>query len=400
MTASRSPSAFATLMLCFSIIGLEGYDIQAFGVAAPRMMAQLGIGASAQGAIASAAMVGLIIGAFLSGSLSRHFGLRTMLAGATLLFGLCSIGTAFVPGVGGLVAVRCLAGVGFGSALPIVLSIASAAGSHRHRSLIVTIAFCGLPAGAAVVALYARAMGGVVDWHMLFISGGIVPSLLAPLVFLCIPHSAPPQRAATASATSDLFGDNRLLSTLLVWLIFATTLLATYLMLNWLPSLVVAMGLSAQVGSSAAFAFNLASILGAILLSLVVDRLGFRWPLVAAYTLFSLTIVLLAFSHTPDAVLLFSALAGLLIVGPQCAIYALIPRIYPVHARVLGTSAAVGVGRVGSIVGPLIAGQLRAGGLPANDVFLSLAPVPLIAAVAVLILGSRATMTNQPQPAA
>jgi AAHS family 3-hydroxyphenylpropionic acid transporter len=372
-------------------VGLEGYDIQAFGVAAPRMMRDLSLDASAQGIIGSAVMVGLILGAFSGGIFSRVVGLRALLAGATLLFGLCSIGTAFATSETALIVVRFLAGVGFGGALPVVLSIAAEISPPSRKTLTVTAAFCGLPAGAAAVAIYARSMGADVDWRMIFISGGLLPILLTPLIVWLIPNRSTVQEDASGSVLTDLLGNGRAASTLLIWLTFATTLFVTYLMLNWLPTLVVGMGLDAANGAMAAFLFNLFSIAGAVVIALLVDRLGFRWPLCLTYIGLAVIIGCLAAGKGAGAILFLSALAGFLVVGPQCALYALIPRIYPPHAKVLGAGAAVAMGRIGAIVGPLVAGEFRQAGYSASQVLLWLAPVPLLAAAAVFLLGSMAS---------
>ena len=396
--SEKPTSPLPVVLLCLGIIGLEGYDIQAFGVAAPHMMRDLSLDASAQGVIGSAVMLGLIVGAFSGGVFSRKVGLRVLLAAATLLFGVCSIATAFASTEPALIAVRFLAGVGFGGALPIVLSIAAEISPPSRRTITVTAAFCGLPAGAAAVAIYARSMGGEVDWRMIFISGGVLPILLTPWILWLIPNQSQAAVEAPGSVVADLLGNGRAASTVLIWLIFATTLFVTYLMLNWLPTLVVGMGLDAENGAMAAFLFNLFSIVGAIIMAFLVDRLGFKWPLSLTYAGLAGVIGLLALGKGAPAVLFLSALAGFLVVGPQCALYALIPRIYPPQAKVLGAGAAVAFGRVGAIVGPLVAGEFRQAGYSASQVLLFLAPVPLLAAAAAFILGAVATARTPAMP--
>lgn len=383
--ATSLRASLPTLLLCLVIIALEGYDIQAFGVAAPHMMVEIGLGPDAQGWIGSAAMFGLIAGAFLGGIIANRVGVRAILICAMVTFGASSILTALTHELSLLLAVRFLAGVGFGAALPLVIAVVGDVAPARHRALAVTMAFCGLPAGAAIVALYSRMMGEVVDWRAIFISGGVPPIVLAPLVLFLIPRLRDVGKVQ-GGVVHGLLSGGRALSTLMVWLTFATTLFVSYLMLNWLPSLVISKGLSASDGADAAFVFNVASIVGAVALAGVVDRVGFRVPLLAAYIALALVLALMSLARAPGMVLGLSAMAGLLVVGPQCALYALIPLIYPANARVLGAGAAVGMGRFGSILGPLIAGQMRAGGYSADEVFLFLAPVPLLAALAIHIL--------------
>src|SRR5205085_8782266 len=108
-----------------------------------------------------------------------------------------------------------------------------------------------------------------------------LPLLLAPIVFFLLPETRPqPQAGADRGLLQALFGGGRAVATLLLWLVFVLTLVVLYLMLNWLPTLVIAKGLTAADGSAASLSFNLTSIAGALILGFIVDRAGFRWPLV------------------------------------------------------------------------------------------------------------------------
>ena len=132
------------------------------------------------------------------------------------------------------------------------------------------------------------------------------------------------------------------------------TLVTLYLMLNWLPSLVVANGQSASVGATAALCFNLVGAIGA--------------------------------ANQVAAILLFSAAAGFLTMGTQYALYGLAPALYPREARAVGAGAAVAAGRVGSIVEPMLAGVWREAGWAPGAVFGMLVPVVLLAGLAGLFL--------------
>lgn len=387
MTALSAPRRAAILVMCLTIAGLEGYDIQAFGVAAPQMARELGLEPEAQGWLGSAAMLGLVVGAFGGGYVAERFGRRLVLTASTFVFAAFSIATGLASDLETLFVVRLAAGLGFGGAMPTLIAIAAELSGPKHRTLAVTTMFCGLPAGAAGVALLARSMGEAVDWRTIFVIGGVAPLLLAPLVPWLTPRSERRAERTPSAPARDLLGQGRAVPTLLVWATFATTLLIVYLMLNWLPTLVIAKGLSASTGATAALVFNLASIAGALAMAMLVDRRGFRWPLAIAYGFLALVVAAMSVSDRPEIVLLLSAAAGFLVVGPQCALYALIPVIYPPHARVLGAGAAVGMGRFGSIVGPLIAGSLRAAGFSADQVFLFMSPLALAAGLTVFLLG-------------
>jgi AAHS family 3-hydroxyphenylpropionic acid transporter len=166
------------------------------------------------------------------------------------------------------------------------------------------------------------------------------------------------------------------------------TLVILYLALNWLPTLVIASGHPPALGSAAAMVFNLAGVVGALVLGPATDRYGWRWPLTAAYLALAAVMAGLALATTPDSILALSGAAGLLVMGAQFSLYAVAPILYPPALRGLGSGVAVGVGRLGSIAGPLVAGELRAAGATPGEVFGAMTPVAIVAGALVLALAA------------
>ena len=363
----RHAKAGLIVTLCFLIAALEGYDIQAFGVAAPQLVPQLGLTAGQQGWAASAAMIGLVMGAFTGGWAADRVGRKPVLIASVILFGIFSVATGLVHGYGALLAARIATGLGFGGAMPNLIAIATEISSPKRRAGTVTMMFCGMPAGGAVVALMARTFGADLDWRVIFFIGGALPLLLAPAILMFLPETRPePSASDDRNLLPALFGGARqAASTLLLWVVFMLTLVVLYLMLNWLPTLVVDKGFTRADGATASLAFNLTSIVGALLLGLVIDRFGFRWPLLATYVVLAVVMQGLSQASAIGPILVLSGLAGFLVIGAQYALYALAPAYYGPAVRAAGAGAAVAVGRLGSIAGPLIAGELRAAGFTA-----------------------------------
>ncbi|HEX2559643.1 3-(3-hydroxy-phenyl)propionate transporter MhpT [Phenylobacterium sp.] len=375
------------ILICFLIAAVEGFDIQAFGVAAPKLAPDLGLDPSQQGWAASAAMIGLVIGAVLGGWFADRVGRKPVLLISVAMFGLFSIVTAVSQGYDALLWARFLTGLGFGGAMPNLIAIAAEISAPKRRAATVTMMFCGMPAGGAAVSLLARLMGDDLAWRSIFMIGGVVPLILLPLVFFLLPETRPEHKeGADRSTWRGLFGQGRAAPTVLLWVVFVMTLVVLYLMLNWLPTLVVAKGLTPAAGSSAALAFNLTSIAGALLLGFVVDRAGYRWPVTFTFLLLALAMGALAAAGQLAAVLALSGVAGFLLLGAQYSLYAVIPSLYPPQVRAAGSGAAVAVGRLGSIAGPLVAGELRGAGYSAGQVFGVMIPVVLAAAAAVFAL--------------
>lgn len=379
----------------FAVAALEGYDIQAFGVAAPHLAPELGLGPAQLGWAASAAMAGLVLGAFAGGWAADRTGRKPVLIVSVLAFALFSLATAFAPDQGLLLAARFLTGLGFGGAMPNLIALAVEISPPGRRAATTSAMFCGMPAGGAAVALFARYAGPGLDWRSIFVVGGVLPLLIVPAIAFLMPETRPDHApGADRRLLRALFAEGRAAPTLLLWAVNILTLIVLYLMLNWLPTLVVAKGLTAADGATASLAFNLVGVVGALVLGLVVDRVGVRWSLAAAYLALAAAMAALDAASGLAPILVFSAAAGFLVLGAQYALYALAPRLYGPQVRAAGAGAAVGIGRFGSIIGPLLAGELRQAGWTAGQVLGALAPVALAAAGAILALTVLARLSD------
>jgi AAHS family 3-hydroxyphenylpropionic acid transporter len=184
-----------------------------------------------------------------------------------------------------------------------------------------------------------------------------------------------------------LFGSNRSLTTLLLWSAFFFTQLVLLLMLNWLPSLIVGLGFSRSEASWAAVCFNICGSLGAILLGRVHAGEHRRLWVVLTYAGMAVALTALPIIG-PDFALVAIAcgLAGVFIIGAQLVLFALAPLYYGQAIRGTGVGAAVAVGRLGSVVGPLFASTLLAGGGSSATVLAGIVPFVVVGGCAALAL--------------
>jgi AAHS family 3-hydroxyphenylpropionic acid transporter len=383
-----------TVGLCFLVAVLEGFDIQAMGVAAPRLAPQFGLDARQLGWIFSISNIGLVIGASLGGWLADKRGRKPVLIGAVAIFGCFTLGTAFAGGYQSLLVARFFAGLGFGAALPNMMAIAAEISRPEKAASAAAAMFCGMPFGGGLSALTAQLLPADFDWRVLFIIGGLLPVLLIPALHRLMPetllHTAA-GRAADKHVAHALFSEGRAAPTLLLWLAFLPTLLILYLFLNWLPTLVIARGLARSAAPLASLAFNFGSVAGALLTGWLVDRFRFRWPLTLAYLALVASLLLLAASRDQGIVIALSGAVGFFLLGANYALYGVAPVFYPQPVRGTGSGASIAVGRVGAIAGPLLAGVLMVGGSSAGTVMRYMVPVAAIAALAVFLLSFCAT---------
>ncbi|HEY6642777.1 MFS transporter [Povalibacter sp.] len=387
--STRGSGAALTIGLCFMVAVIEGFDIQAMGVAAPKLAPEFGLTPSQLGWVFAISNIGLVIGASLGGRAADRFGRKPVFIGSVLAFGSFTLLTAFSGSFGVLFASRLLAGLGFGAALPNMMAVAAEISTPQRRSITASAMFCGMPLGGGLSALLTQVLPPDFDWRTIFIVGGILPLVVAVALKLWMSETlvaSARSKEARVAVGQTLFGDRRAMPTLLLWLTFLPTLVILYLFLNWLPTLVMANGLDRSIAPQASLAFNFASVVGALAVGWMVDRYGARWPLVAAYALLIVVIVALGSARHLTPVLLLSGAAGFLLLGANYALYGVAASYYPTNMRGTGSGASIAVGRVGSICGPLLAGALLGAGATATHVVQYMAPVAAVACIAVFAL--------------
>ena len=382
------PNVAVTVALCFLVAVVEGFDIQALGVAAPRLRPEFLLTPGQLSLIFAASNVGLVLGATVGGRLADRIGRKPVFMAAVLTFGLFTLLTTIAQGAVSLFVLRFCAGLGFGAALPNLMAVAAEVSAPEKRASTAAIMFCGMPVGGGLSALLTQLFPPDFDWRVLFVIGGVFPLLLAPAIHYLMPETLPKGIEARPPKNFwlALFGEGRAPATLLLWLTFLPTLLILYLILNWLPSLVVANGLDPAVAPQASLAFNWASVAGALLFGKLVDRMDARGPLTFAYVGLIASLLALSNSYGIASTVALSGAAGFFLLGANYALYGVAAMYYPQDIRGTGSGASVAVGRIGSIIGPLLAGVLLGGGMSASGVVQYMVPVAAVAGTAVFAL--------------
>lgn len=385
-----------TIGLCFIVALLEGLDLQAPGIAGPGMAAAFQLDKAWMGWIFGAGILGLLPGALVGGRLADRIGRKWVLIAAVILFGVFSIATAYAWDAISLLVARFMTGVGLGAALPNLIALSSEAAGPRHRGLAVSLMYCGVPLGASLAALIG--LGGFeTGWKTVFFVGGIAPLLVAPLLAFWLPESAAfrerqQQRAqgenaiAPPSLWQGLFKEGSAVPTLLLWVAYFFTLMVVYMLINWLPSLIIGQGFAANQANLVMFSLQIGATLGTLALGALMDRLHPMLMTVLTYLGILAALMALGAAANFNSMLGAGFIAGFFAVGGQLVLYALAPLFYQTEVRASGVGSAVAVGRLGAMTGPLVAGHMLATGAGAAGVMLASAPGILLAACAMSYL--------------
>lgn len=399
--ASRGPGEGRNVSLEVTLIGfviamIDGYDSLMISFVAPLLARGWGLRPTDIGRIFAVGYLGAIVGGVTMGPLADRFGRKPMLTAALALAavatGLCALATSLEM----LLALRFLAGVGLGGALPALSSLTAEHARAGHRSGAVTLMYIGYPMGAvvggAVTAAFIHA-----GWQTIFL-GAAAACVLALAAAQLLPESLRPQPSGAAArplagrvagAFTDQFAEGRLWAALALWLGLFCMLMLTYFLVSWTPSILVAGGASPRVAALGGVLLNLGGIVGAVLATPVINRFGPYRPVAVMVAVGALFVALFGQKlGSVPLLMLVLFVAGACVIGGQLNFPAMTVELFPRRVRGAGSGWTIGVGRIGSIVGPLAGGALIAAHLGADKLFL-LAAVPALAAAGCALAASR-----------
>ena len=381
------------LGLCTCLLFFEGYDFYAISYVAPALGQALAISKPMLGPIFSAGQFGLMLGALILGIAGDRWGRKRVFILCGLVFGLASLATALTASYLWLLIWRSIAGLGMGGAGPIAITIASDYCPRRVRAALTMVMYTGFSFGGVfaggVNAYFLRYC-----WQTVFYVGGALPILLSPVLILALPESlnylvsrktrgaeiarilnklAPGVRHSADSCfmldqayerkvqVPELFRAGYGSRTILLWTILFVSLITLFSLTNWLPTLFNTLGITPKQVVTIMAVSQGAGLLGSLVAArLVVVYRPFHVAAMGFEISASLLLRLGRFGSGYTAILIVNPLLYFFLIGDQNIVNAMAGQLYPPKIRATGTGWGIGVGRIGGILGPSIAGLLLA----------------------------------------
>ncbi len=406
----------------------DGYDTQGIGYVAPVMAHDLGFSPAALGPVFSASFLGLTIGAVVFGMLADKIGRKQAIIWPMAIFGVFSLLTPLGHTVQSLVILRALAGFGLGGTLPNVTAYVLEYAPRRMRALLVNSTGAFFAVGSISGGLLANQLIPTLGWQSTFYVGGIVPLLFVAVVALWMPELVRylllsgkamaraaaimsrivPDRGFTQATrftlepqlhgitVKHLFTEGRGVPTTVLWVAFVMNLFVLTYLISWMPTLLKQAGQPLSVAILATIWYSVGGIVGGLGMGFIADKIGsLPKVLVVGYLGAAVFIAVAAFSTQNTAILIPAMFfTGVSIQGGQPCLNTISATYYPTAIRATGVGWALGVGRVGAFIGPLIGGFLVGQQFSVPAVILANVLPAMLGAVAIVMF----QMSHQAKP--
>jgi len=402
--------------LCLFFNMLDGFDITAMAVVAGDVSRDMMLSPDKLGWIFSFALAGMMLGAMLLAPISDIIGRRKIIVASIVVVGVSILLTANATTLTEFIVLRFVSGAGAGVMLASQATLAAEYSPDKYKALSVTLVTSGYPLGAMFTSVAAGLILPDYGWRGMFWFGGAVTLLMSIVAWLLIPESlkyllerrpadalqrinkilgklkrdrlermpdiAPGQQRQSTGIVqvmSQLLAKEHRKVTLLLWSTFFLAFSTLYFLMSWIPKLIEDSGFNAADGREAFFLFNLGGVIGIYILGALSTRL--KLTNIVFSLMFSASVVMVIFAVAPNDISLLLALIfviGLLQQGGFTGMYAAAAKAYPTSMRSTGIGWSIGLGRLGAVAGPALAGYMIAGGLDMSANFYIFA-VPLAA---------------------
>lgn len=406
---------------------LDGFDVLALAFTATAIRTEFGLTGAELGYLFSAGLFGMTAGSLFLAPLADKIGRRPLLLIAVALSALGMLGSALVNSYEVLGFWRVITGLGVGGILVGTNVITSEYSSKKWRSLAISIYASGFGIGAMLGGIFAVVLQAEYGWRSVYLVGAILTGLCLLMLLFWLPESIDfltskqpanaeqrlnkiaakinlkgnwqlPLKTSTSVkkfALSKLFSQQYLRSTLLIWLAFIAIMFSYYFVSSWTPALLKEAGMTTEQSVTVGIMISLGGTCGALVYGLLASKWTARQVLIL-FTIGSaiMSVVFILSANILWLAMLFGILIGALMNGCISGLYTLNPSIYAADIRGTGVGWSIGVGRIGAILAPTVAGLLLDKGWQKQDLYIGIALVMLISTLALLCLRSKSELKS------
>jgi AAHS family 4-hydroxybenzoate transporter-like MFS transporter len=384
-------------LLCALIVLLDGYDLQAMGLAVPALGKQWHLAPSAFTLAQSASLLGLGLGSAFIAPLGDRLGRRPLLLAGLVILLLTSLGAATATGTGQLAVWRLLIGLGLGIGQSNASALTAEYAPLARRATIMTLMGVCVGLGGVLAGLTAPQVIAAGGAQGLFLVGAALPllALLATAVGLReSPAIVATQARRRAGSLLALLRPPYRERTLRLWLVYGLSAMLLYFLFSWLPVFLINAGWSPSQASHGIALLQFGGIAGSLVQAWLVDRRRTITALVGGYGTTAITALLFAIPGSTAAWPVLLVLMGSGVAGVVMSIIALGAIFYPPEIRATGFGWAGAITRVGAVLGPLAGGWIIAAGVSSRAT-LGLIAVPALLCIAATLAMRRSVADAQ-----
>ncbi len=399
--------------LCAMVAFFDGVDSVSMGPAGPAILETLHLPSTRLGPIVSATLLGAVIGAFSFGNLGDRFGRKRMLLIATLVFGLLTLATAYATSFGELILIRFIGGLGLGGATPCFIAIATEYTPKEHRARVTSLIWTAFPVGNVVGTLLAAFLLAKFHWQAIFIVGGVFPLLVFVALLIGLPDTRrapaaavepsaglgmePAMREFTHARYRVLFAPGTAVDTVLLWIAFLSVFGVVAAIFYFAPALMHAHGIPLKVAALVLGIGGIGSLIGSPAAGFLIEKFGASVVMATALVLGAIGTSAVGYvSGSVPAMMITLAFLGIFVSGMGISgVLAIAAVTYPASIRSTGVGGAVGSGRFGQVIMPLIISTMQFTGVAPTHLFLFIAPLLLLGAIVIVMLSQRQQRTSR-----
>jgi benzoate transport len=409
--AGWAPLQILVIALCFLLNMLDGADMLIMSFVAPKLAEQWSVSPESLGVIFSASLAGMAIGCLFVAPQADRYGRRKMILGALALVAVAMIASGYVASVSQLMLMRLLVGIGVGTIGVSMTAMASEFAPPRYANFAVGFVQAGWPMAAVMTAFIAAKVIPVSGWQIMLVGIGLISAALLALVWFVLPESLAflekrqpagaletlnalrvrmgsgslsslPEQAKDGGrfSVSTLFDGGRTRTSALLWSAVTLGYFVLYFVISWIPKLASQAGLPMDQAIYAGASYNAGAFIGTAAMGWITVR--YRINRVIALFFAAAAVAMMVFGGVSLPLvmtLIVAALVGVFVNGGFNGFWGLAASLYPAEIRGTGIGWALGVGRIGAVLGPIVGGYLVGAKLPISSIF-AIYTVPLIAA--------------------